>query len=187
MENLIWKDFNECIVIFRSAAWEISVCSLCFSMAPPEDPFHGPRPYTCPIHPSILSIHPLWEEWAIVDSSAVVLILLSSAPWDLCFKDLSIHSSPHNFIRLFLDPVRATGNSLFQQKRPKSVLVREVSGGNVYRWVKMVHITLQTLLSATSMSSLSEGLPVRGAHLTLAEGPTTPRKVIFPTTTLSYF
>lgn len=26
---------------------------LCFSLAPPEDPFHGPRPYTYPIHPSI--------------------------------------------------------------------------------------------------------------------------------------
>lgn len=179
MGNLIWKDFNECIVIFRSAAWEISVCFLCFSMAPPEDPFHGPRPYTSPIHPSILSIHPLWEEWEMAD--------WSSAPWDPCFKDLSIHSSPHNFIRLFLDSVRATGNSLFQQKRPKSVLVREVSGGSVYRWVKMVHTTLQTLLSATSLSSPSEGLPVGGAHLTLAEGPTTPRKVIFPATTLSSF
>ena len=144
MKNLIWKDFNECIVIFRSAAWEISVCFLCFSMAPPEDPFHGPRPYTSPIHPSILSIHPLWEEWEMVDWSAVVLILLSSAPWDPCFKDLSIHSSPHNFIRQFLDSVRATGNSLFQQKRPKSVLVREVSGRSVYRWVKMVRTTLQT-------------------------------------------
>ena len=156
-------------------------------MAPPEDPFHGPRPYTSPIHPSILSIHPLWEEWEMVDWSAVVLILLSSAPWGPSFKDLSIHSSPHNFIRQFLDSVRTTGNSLFQQKRSKSVLVWEVSGRSVYRWVKMVHTTLQTLLSATSMSSPSEGLPVRGAHLTLAEGPTTPRKVIFPTTTLSFF
>lgn len=65
----------------------------------------------------------------MVDSSAVVLTVLSSAPWDLCFKDLFICSSPHNFIRFFLDPVRATGNSVFQQKRPKSVLGWEVSGG----------------------------------------------------------
>lgn len=102
------------------------------------DPTYPPS-----IHPFCLSIlSGRSERWLIE-----VLWSWSSClqpPWDPCFKDLSIHSSPHNFIRQFLDSVRATGNSLFQQKRPKSVLVREVSGRSVYRWVKMVRTTLQT-------------------------------------------
>ena len=116
----------------------------------------------------------------MVDSSAVVSILLSSAPWHLCSKDLFICSSPYNFIRFFLGPVRATGNSLFQPKRPKNVLGWEVSGGKC----------LQVSENGTSYPpdsavchlhvQLSKGLPVRGAHLTLAEGTHCPQKGYFP-------